>query len=222
MKTVAGKVVVLGHQGVGKTSTVMRYVEDTFAAHIAPTVGASFFTCRLCIKDVIVKMQVWDTAGQERFKAMAPMFYRNANAALLVFDLTSYKSFEDMKGWVQELKRNVEETIILCVVGNKLDLPNLREVPRDEALQYSKSIGSSYHECSAKTDQGVRLVFEDIARCLIKLVGQNARTLQVYDDGEGLMAKSSQLEATDTAREETVNLSISNIAHGKSVRQKCC
>ncbi|XP_060525697.1 uncharacterized protein LOC132701615 isoform X2 [Cylas formicarius] len=203
MKTVAGKVVVLGHQGVGKTSTVMRYVEDTFAAHIAPTVGASFFTCRLCIKDVIVKMQVWDTAGQERFKAMAPMFYRNANAALLVFDLTSYKSFEDMK-------------------GNKLDLPNLREVPRDEALQYSKSIGSSYHECSAKTDQGVRLVFEDIARCLIKLVGQNARTLQVYDDGEGLMAKSSQLEATDTAREETVNLSISNIAHGKSVRQKCC
>lgn len=74
------------------------------------------------------KFQIWDTAGQERFKAMAPMFYRNANAALLIFDITSSSSFESMKGWVQELKRNVDEPMVLCVVGNKIDLADNRKV----------------------------------------------------------------------------------------------
>lgn len=223
MKTVVGKVVVLGSQGVGKTCTVLRYVENTFSQSISPTVGATFFSCNLFVDDVMVKLQVWDTAGQERFKAMAPMFYRNANAALLVFDITSYDSFEKMKGWVQELHRNVDETIVLCVVGNKIDLQNERKVSRDEAKQYASSIGATYHEASAKTDQGIAMIFDNIAHGLLRLTGQGVKhALKVYNDVEDLMARSSQLEATDTAVEETVNLSINSIAHGNSVRSTCC
>ncbi|KAJ8955868.1 hypothetical protein NQ318_005416 [Aromia moschata] len=238
MKTVVGKVVVLGYQGVGKTSTVIRYVENTFTKQIAPTVGASFFTRKIRVEDTVVTLQIWDTAGQERFKAMAPMFYRNANAALLIFDITSKTSFESMKGWVQELKGNVEEPMVLVVVGNKIDLAAKREVSRDEALQYSKSIGASYLECSAMTDQctladkicaeivlllfqGVGVIFDKIAIGLLSLSGQNvAHTLKVYDNE--IMAPSSELEATDTANEETVNISIKSIAHGRSVGWKCC
>jgi len=223
MKTVVGKVVVLGCQGVGKTSMVLRYAENSFSEHIAPTVGASFFSCSLTVDDIIVKLQVWDTAGQERFKAMAPMFYRNANAALLVFDISSYSSFEKMKGWVQELHRNVEEAIVLCVIGNKVDLQDQRDVSRTEAMQYASSIGASYHESSAMIDQGVAMIFDSIARGLIRISGQGENhTLKVYDDVEDLMTKSSELEATDTGVEETVNLSIKSIAHGKSVSSKCC
>ncbi|XP_074035720.1 uncharacterized protein [Leptinotarsa decemlineata] len=219
MKHIVGKVVVLGYQGVGKTATVTRYVENTFTENNAPTVGASFFSVKIKLEDHLVTLQIWDTAGQERFKAMAPMFYRNANAALLVFDITSASSFESMQSWVQEVKRNVEETMVLCVVGNKTDLNDQRTVTREEALQYSKSIGAFYFESSAMTDQGVGLIFEKIAQELLKLSGQ-LQTLKVYDDD--IMAKSSDLEATDTANEETVNLSINSIAHGNSVSSKCC
>jgi Ras-related protein Rab-21 len=157
MKTIVGKVVVLGYQGVGKTSTVIRYVENSFSHHITPTVGASFFSCKLLIDNITVKLQIWDTAGQERFKAMAPMFYRNANAALIVFDITSAQTFESMQGWVLELKKNVDNPMVLCVVGNKIDLAKNRQVSRDEAIQYARSIGATYHECSAMQDQVIAM-----------------------------------------------------------------
>lgn len=109
---------------------------------------------------------------------MAPMFYRNSNAALLIFDITSRTSFESIQGWVQELKRNVEDVMVLVVVGNKSDLPKREvkfqtfviniivshiditlQISRDEALQYSQSIGATYLECSARTDQVCYFVF---------------------------------------------------------------
>ncbi|XP_068894013.1 uncharacterized protein [Tenebrio molitor] len=225
MKTIVGKVVVLGYQGVGKTSTVIRYVENSFSHHITPTVGASFFSCKLLIDNITVKLQIWDTAGQERFKAMAPMFYRNANAALIVFDITSVQTFESMQGWVLELKKNVDNPMVLCVVGNKIDLAKNRQVSRDEAIQYARSIGATYHECSAMQDQGVELVFDDVARGLIRIFGTNVdHNLKVYDTEniDNIMANSSELEATDTGKEETVNLSINSIAHGNMVKPKCC
>ncbi|VEN37376.1 unnamed protein product [Callosobruchus maculatus] len=224
MKIITGKVVVLGYQGVGKTSTIIRYIENTFPQQTTPTIGASFFNCKIDIDDNIkVTLQIWDTAGQERFKAMTPMFYRNANAALLVFDITSTNSFDSMKGWVQELKRNVEEPMVLFVVGNKIDLPEQREVSRTEAMQYSKSIGASYYECSAMTDQGVGVIFEKLALELVKLSGEAVNhTLKVYNDSE-LMAKSTELPPTDTANEEIVNLSLNDsIAYGNPVPAGCC
>ncbi|XP_019877568.1 ras-related protein Rab-31 [Aethina tumida] len=224
MKKVIGKVVVLGHQGVGKTSTIIRYVEESFNHNVQPTVGASFFTCNVVVQNVPVKLQIWDTAGQERFKALAPMFYRNANAALLVFDITSYESFEKMKTWVDELKRNVEETMVLCVVGNKTDLAKNRKVSKKEALQYSNSIGATYLECSAKDDQGVGVVFDNIAQGLLRMSADKSNhTLKVYDDDiNDIMACSSELEPTDIGSEEQVSISIKSIAHGSTVGSKCC
>ncbi|CAG9859835.1 unnamed protein product [Phyllotreta striolata] len=219
MKHIVGKVVLLGFQGVGKTALVSRYVEKAFHPQKAPTVGASFFTCKVVKEDHIVTLQIWDTAGQERFKAMAPMFYRNANAALLIFDITSQLSFDSIKMWVQELKGNVEESMMLCVVGNKLDLNDQRQVSREEASAYSKSIDATYLECSAMTDQGVALIFEKLAQGLMRLQGLSS-TLKIYEDD--IMASSSELEATDIANEETVNVSIGSIAHGNTVNGKCC
>lgn len=91
--------------GVGKTSLISRYLFRSQPKEIQPTVGASFFLCKIRVENIKVKLQVWDTAGQERFKAMVPMFYRNANAALLVFDISNQKSFCDIKCWVHELQK---------------------------------------------------------------------------------------------------------------------
>eukprot|EP00045_Choanoeca_perplexa_P000057 m.12878 g.12878 ORF g.12878 m.12878 type:complete len:132 (+) comp10046_c0_seq1:27-422(+) len=108
------KIVLLGSQSVGKTSLVLRYVEGTFQAVGSPTIGASFFTHKLTVDGTRVKLQLWDTAGQERFRSMAPMYYRGASAALLVYDVTSANSLEEAKSWAAELQRNTEDDT--CIV----------------------------------------------------------------------------------------------------------
>ncbi|KAI9494819.1 ras family-domain-containing protein [Zychaea mexicana] len=100
-ETLEAKVVVLGATGVGKTSVVIRYVQKTFSASSTSTIGASFMTKKLTVDDCHVRLQIWDTAGQERFRAMAPMYYRGAQAAILVYDITSEESFSDMNTWVE-------------------------------------------------------------------------------------------------------------------------
>lgn len=139
--------------GVGKTSLVAKYMANVYSKEIGPTIGASFFTCKINLNDTKVKMQLWDTAGQERFKAMAPMYYRNANAALLVFDVTNHTSFEEVKSWILELQRNVQEPMFLLLVGNKIDLEEQRAVSREEAVIYSQSIGAKFIESSVFFDQ---------------------------------------------------------------------
>ncbi|KAE8748089.1 hypothetical protein FOCC_FOCC005284 [Frankliniella occidentalis] len=185
MRTIEGKIVVLGSQGVGKTSMVVRYIGKMFSHHISPTIGASFFTCKINIDDTRVKLQVWDTAGQERFRSMAPMYYRNANAALLVFDITQYHTFTAIKNWVKELQRNVEEPMVLALVGNKTDLVNQRKVLREEAHQYAVSIGGTYFETSALHDEGIEEVFLNSAIGMIKLSEDSQCTsLRIYDSSE--------------------------------------
>ncbi|XP_053621568.1 uncharacterized protein LOC128681580 isoform X2 [Plodia interpunctella] len=174
MKVIEAKIVVLGSQGVGKTSLVVRYIGKMFSKHISPTIGASFFTCNINVDDARVKLQVWDTAGQERFRSMAPMYYRNANAALLVFDISSGSSFAAIKSWVKELQSNVPETMVLSLVGNKCDLEDARAVSRSEATQYAASIGAYYCETSALHDQGIDQVFLKTATELLELSETNS------------------------------------------------
>ncbi|KAN0064152.1 hypothetical protein ACQY0O_003319 [Thecaphora frezii] len=117
------KVVILGTQGVGKTSLVHRYTSGQFSASSIPsTIGASFLTKKLIVDGVKVRLQLWDTAGQERFRSMAPMYYRGSNAAVIVYDITSMQSFMDVKSWIEELRKNMSYDLVIHVVGAKLDL----------------------------------------------------------------------------------------------------
>lgn len=106
------KVVVLGDKGVGKTALALRFVEGNFSARYQSTIGAFFLSKRVTSSDgTICKLQIWDTAGQERFRAMAPMYYRNASAAIICFDITNEESFNRMKDWVSELHTHVGSII---------------------------------------------------------------------------------------------------------------
>ena len=95
------KVVILGNTGVGKTSIVSKYVTNQFSPLIPATIGASFNVKTLSFDGWKVQMQIWDTAGQERFRSMAPMYYRGAHAAILVFDITSSDSLDRVAEWVE-------------------------------------------------------------------------------------------------------------------------
>lgn len=138
------KIVILGSQGVGKTSLVHRYTRNTFPqpSSMQSTIGASFLTKRVSDIDTstVVRLQIWDTAGQERFRSISKLYYRGANAAILCYDITDEKSFEEMGRWLKELKSNLGDDIILHVVGTKADVvaqdPSKRKVPFERCIAY--------------------------------------------------------------------------------------
>jgi small GTP-binding protein len=128
---------------VGKTSLVQRYVKGTFTpATTTSTIGASFLTKRALDVDSnsIVRLQVWDTAGQERFHSISKLYYRGASAIILVYSIIDEDSFKEMGRWLQEVKQNCAEDIIIHVVGTKSDIvaqdPSLRQVPFERCIAY--------------------------------------------------------------------------------------
>ena len=160
------KLVVLGCTDVGKTSLTMRFCHNSFETPISATIGASFQQKRLQIEDTTINLQIWDTAGQERFRSMAPMYYRNAKAAILVFDITKKETFTKLREWLSDLRTHVDNDIVLAVVGNKFDSPNAIVEP-DVITSFGQEIGANVHLTSAKTGKGVDEVFYSVSKLLL-------------------------------------------------------
>ncbi|KAG0329949.1 hypothetical protein BG004_002212 [Podila humilis] len=116
------KLVLLGEAAVGKSSLVLRFVNDDFHENKEPTIGAAFLTQKCRLEDKFIKFEIWDTAGQERFHSLAPMYYRNAQAAVIVYDVTKASSMEKAKSWVKELQRQANPNIVIALAGNKVDM----------------------------------------------------------------------------------------------------
>ncbi|QIW95687.1 hypothetical protein AMS68_001205 [Peltaster fructicola] len=146
---VEAKIVVLGTQGVGKTSLVHRYVKSAFIppSKAQSTVGASFLTTRVhdAESGTTIRLQIWDTAGQERFRSISKLYYRGAHAAILCYDVTSTQSFEEMGRWLSELREQCGVNgalgdMIIHVVGTKSDVvaadPRQREVTFEQCIEY--------------------------------------------------------------------------------------
>jgi len=121
-KPVQVKLVLLGEAAVGKSSIVQRFVSNEFQANKEPTIGAAFLTQKCRLEDRVLRYEIWDTAGQERFHSLAPMYYRNAQAAVVVYDLTKASTLDKAKSWVKELQRQGNPNIVIALAGNKLDL----------------------------------------------------------------------------------------------------
>jgi small GTP-binding protein len=168
------KVVLLGESAVGKSSLVLRFVKREFHEFQESTIGAAFLTQTIQIDDTTVKFEIWDTAGQERYHSLAPMYYRGAQAALIVYDLTARESFTKAQNWVRELQRQANANIVIALVGNKLDLANKRAVEHNEAKSYADENNLLFMETSAKTAVNVNEVFTAIATRLPKNDGDSA------------------------------------------------
>ncbi|AGO13422.1 AaceriACL084Cp [[Ashbya] aceris (nom. inval.)] len=156
------KLVLLGEAAVGKSSIVLRFVSNDFSENKEPTIGAAFLTQRVNMDSKTIKFEIWDTAGQERFASLAPMYYRNAQAALVVYDVTKPQSFIKARHWVKELHEQASKGIVIALVGNKLDLlenGEARKVSREEAEKLAEEEGLLFFETSAKTGDKINEVF---------------------------------------------------------------
>jgi len=191
-RVVQVKLVLLGEAAVGKSSIVLRFVADDFQTNKEPTIGAAFLTQKCRLEDRMLRYEIWDTAGQERFHSLAPMYYRNAQAAVVVYDVTKASTLEKAKTWVKELQRQANPNIVIALAGNKVDLipesdsrslesghlaqptnlaaegaselDKVREVQFEEAAAYAQDGGLLFFETSAKTGKGVVDMFTEIAK----------------------------------------------------------
>ncbi|XP_063402946.1 ras-related protein Rab-21-like [Mytilus trossulus] len=167
------KVVLLGEGCVGKTSLVLRYVENKFNDKHLTTLQASFLNKKLNIGGKRVNLAIWDTAGQERFHALGPIYYRDSNGAILVYDITDEDSFQKVKNWVKELRKMLGNDISLCIAGNKIDLEKDRHVAVSDAEAYAKSVGAKHFHTSAKLSKGIDEMFLDLSKSMIEKSAEN-------------------------------------------------
>jgi len=159
----------LGEGRVGKTSLLRRYVTNSFDDKEASTQAAAYLEKRLQIRGQQVDLSLWDTAGQERFHSLAPLYYRDADGAILVYDITELQSFERVAKWVKELRQICTRPCALSIVGDKADLRGLAQVNAQDAEDYARSIGGFHSLVSAKSGQGVEDAFLRMADAVLTM-----------------------------------------------------
>ena len=178
LDTYTFKLVILGHYSVGKSSIVLNFIKNEFNPNEESTIGAAFLTKTVFIDGTAVKFEIWDTAGQERYYSLIPMYYRGANAALVVYDITSAESFEHAKRWIEDLKTEKPDNFMKVLIGNKVDLSEAAVITEEMGKQYAEQEGLLFYQTSAKTGEGIKDLFLELATILPK---DQAKSNQMND-----------------------------------------
>jgi small GTP-binding protein len=160
------RVVAIGDSSVGKTSIINRFLRDTFDLEEPNTIGAMYDSFTRTCNGKQVEIQLWDTAGQEQYRALGPVYFRSAAAALIVFDVTNEQSFSRLIDWLTSFRDVTGDSTVSIIVGNKCDLP-VRAVSTVEAKTWARNHGSAYIETSARTGQGIPLLFDELVSSIL-------------------------------------------------------
>ena len=178
------KIVLIGDTSVGKTNILSKYLTDEFDPESKATVGVEFGTKNFKIENNIVKVQIWDTAGQERYRSITNAYYKGAKGALLVYDITNKKSFDNLDKWISDLKINGDEKISIVLLGNKSDLESQRVITTEEGKNKAELFKFAFMETSALNGSNIEKAFDELIK-------------EVYKDNHELFEKQAKVEMKD-------------------------
>ena len=153
------KIIFLGDQGTGKSCILNRFVEDKFDDNYQATIGLDFQSKNVKIDNQDVHLLLYDTAGQEKFRSLIPMYTRDANIIILVYDITRKESFNHIPDWINGLTNVNFDNVIFALVGNKIDLDDKREVSKEEGIKLAEEKKCIFEEVSAKTAENFSELF---------------------------------------------------------------
>jgi len=176
------KLLLMGESNVGKTSIILRYTENEFQTSGISTCGVDVKCKFVSVDNIKIKLVIWDTAGQERFRGLAKNYFRGANGFVLVYDITDKKSFDKLRGWMNDAKEKIDSEYKMIVIGNKKDCEDEREVDSNILKEFGEKNGVKTMEVSAKTGEGVDSLFTEMVKELLEL--KNVGFVQSDDESE--------------------------------------
>ena len=170
------KICLLGDVSVGKTSIASRFCKNTFNENYINTIGGAYQQQNIILNNgAKMKLHIWDTSGQDRFRSMTNLYYRDAQVAILTYDVTNEQSLESLSYWLKELNDKVDQdNMLLCLAGNKNDVdPKDKRVPTNKGKEFAEANNMIFFETSAKTGTGIKELFQAIATKEYDIINEN-------------------------------------------------
>lgn len=193
------KLLIIGDSGVGKSSLLVRFADNTFSGNYITTIGVDFKIRTVDIEGERVKLQIWDTAGQERFRTITSTYYRGTHGVIVVYDVTNGDSFANVKRWLHEIEQNCD-VVNRILVGNKNDAPDKKVVLTEDAQRFADQMGIQLFETSAKENINVEEMFLAVTRQVLR-------------------TKKERKERQAIQSSDTVNL---RSRQSKQSKRRCC
>ena len=188
------KILLIGDSGVGKTSIILRFSDDTYTESFISTIGVDFKLRTIQVGDKIIKLQIWDTAGQERFRTITSSYYRGAHGIILVYDITDRISFENIVKWMDDVDRYALGSVDTMLVGNKGDMEDKRAVEYERAQKFAAGTKMRFFETSAKNASNVNNLFKAMVDTIMK------RTVTAMKcNKQGIILKRAPIKPVETS-----------------------
>ncbi len=198
------KYIIIGDSAVGKSNILLRYIHDKFNEEFQSTIGVEFGAKNLKIEDKIYRIQIWDTAGQETFRSITRAYYKNSVCACVVYDITNKNSFQNIKSWLEDCRKQSPKTVFLILIGNKVDLEDRREVTYEEGSIFAEKNGMLFFETSAKTGKNIEELFLQSSLEIAKRIDNNFYDLSNDSCGikQGFTSENITLTANKSESEQ--------------------
>ena len=203
--------IIIGDQAVGKSNLLLRYAYGQFKQDYHLTIGVEFGSNTVQLGNKKYRIQIWDTAGQENYRSITRSYYSNCVCAIVVYDITTRDSFNNVSTWVEDCKNNSPKTVFMVLVGNKSDLAQRRQVNTEEGQDFADKNGMLFYETSAKTGENVEKIFVDSVNEIKRKIEEGYYNLE--DDSCGIKKG---------IKTETETIKINQVEKKEKKKKKFC
>ena len=207
------KYIIIGDSAVGKSNILTQYVYEKFSEEFQSTLGVEFAAKNAVIDNKVYRIQIWDTAGAESFRSITRAYYKNSVCAFIVYDITKRETFENVQVWLDDIKNQCPQTVLLVLVGNKLDLENERQISYEEGESFAQKNNMYFFETSAKTGINIENLFLKSAETI------NER---IQEDFYDLSTGNCGIKIGNEVNSDNIVLNKENVTKSDNNGGKCC